>query len=99
MIALIGDVLVTLSIAGFAGLAITFVVRLYARIRRHHPWANRRFLARYRAQHPASCRTTVEAPPPEALPVVRPRTPAGVDRVPPNRPTPAGPTAPGRHAT
>lgn len=67
--------------------AAVFVVRLVGQLRRHHPFANKRFMARYRAEHPSVCRATVDARPlSRSLPVVRRRTPAGTDRVPPNRP-------------
>ncbi len=71
-----------------AGVAIVaLVTRVVAYVRLYHPWANRRFIRRCRAVHPVSNRAIVEAPlPPAALPVVRSRTPTGVDGCPTTAP-------------
>jgi hypothetical protein len=73
-----------------------FVVRLVGRLRRHHPIANMRFMARYRAEHPMVRRTIVVARvDPGALPVVRHRTPAGAGPSSAEPTAPAGPMAGG----
>lgn len=93
MITLAENVLAALLPALLVFATVVFVVRLIGRVRRHHLFANRRFMARYRAEHPTVCRTTADAPPvPGALPVVRRRTPAGADPSSAKPPAPAGPT-------
>ncbi|MPZ84703.1 MAG: hypothetical protein GEV28_31700 [Actinophytocola sp.] len=95
MSAVVGDIVSGVLLAGFVVVAAVFVKRAVAYVRLHHPLANRRFLARYRAEHPQNSRTTVEAlSTSPALPVVRPRTPAGARGAP--TAAPAGSTR-GRH--
>lgn len=70
------------------------VVRIVELVRRRHPISNHRFMAKYRAGHPPVCRTTSVEPLLLANLVVRRRTPAGAERVPPEPPAPAGPEVP-----
>lgn len=50
-------------IAVFVIAAVVCVVRVVTRVRLHRPLANRRFMRRYRAEHPLSSQATVEASP------------------------------------
>lgn len=66
--------------AGFVVVNVVLVGRVVTHVRLHHPLSGRRFMRRYRREHPVSSRATVEArTPPAALPVARSQTPAGVD--------------------
>lgn len=99
MIRLVEDGIAGLLPASLAFAVIVFAVRLVGRLRRHHPIANMRFMARYRAEHPMVRRTFVDAPvDPGALPVVRRRTPAGAGPSSAEPTVPAGPIAGGWYA-
>lgn len=79
-------------ITAFLPLVVVIVGRIVGRLRLHRRRrANRRFMARYRADHPQVCQVTVEAAPVGALPVIRRRTPAGAHRAPSQAHAPAGP--------
>lgn len=86
MTALAAEVVTTSLLAGFVIVATLFVTRTLAYLHRHHPAANRRFMARYRANQPS--RTTADAPASRTSPQVRPHNSAGVGGAPPT-PTPA----------
>lgn len=81
MIAIVEHLLTALPVAGLALVVAVVVARVVGRVRRHRPLANRRFLARYRAEHPIHHEPPVEPPSPGALPVIRSRTQAGGDRL------------------
>jgi len=99
VIRLVEDGIAGLLPASLAFALTVFVVRLVDRLRRHHPIANMRFMARYRAEHPMVRRTIVDAPvDPGALPVVRRQTPAGAGPSSAKPTAPAGLTSGGWHA-
>jgi hypothetical protein len=99
VIRLIEDGIAALLPASLVLAVIVFVVRLVGRLRRHHPIANMRFMARYRAEHPMVRRTIADAPVDlGALPVVRHRTPAGAGPSSAKPTAPAGSSSGGWHA-
>lgn len=93
MIAL--DVLTAVSVAALVAVVATYVVRTVAYLRLHHPIANKRFMARYRASlraqdaHKASPSHTAAA---------KSTSSAGVGRT-PTTPTPADSTRARRYGS
>lgn len=91
MTALVGDVFGAVLLAGFVVVAAVVVTGVAAHVRLHHPLANRRFMARYRAEQLGAGRITVAAPVCPARPGVRSPIPAGADGAPrPRLPVPGG---------
>ncbi len=74
-------------VAGFAAVAVVFVLRAASYVRRHRPLANRRFMREYRASHGSPSHTTGAVPSP-SLPLIHTRT----------APMPAARPTHGRHA-